>query len=55
MRLMRCLGIPNSTRPDQPELRITKEQTDSWMAAAGLKPSEEIELFPDKWFVVYAR
>lgn len=40
---------------NQPELRITKEQTDAWMAAAGLKPSEEIELFSDKWFVVYAR
>ncbi len=40
---------------NQPELRITKEQTDSWMAAAGLKPAEEIDLFPDKWFVVYAR
>ena len=39
---------------NQPELRVTKEQTDTWMAAAGLKPSEQIELFPDKWFVVYA-
>ena len=40
---------------NQPELRITKEQTDGWMAAAGLKPSEEIDLFTDKFFVVYAR
>ncbi len=40
---------------NQPELRITKEQTDSWMAAAGLKPSEEIDIFTDKFFVVYAR
>ncbi len=40
---------------NQPELRITKEQTDGWMAAAGLKPSEEFDLFTDKFFVVYAR
>ncbi|MCM3881335.1 MAG: methyltransferase domain-containing protein [Vicinamibacterales bacterium] len=40
---------------NQPELRITKEQTDSWMAAAGLKPVEEIDLYTDKFFVVYSR
>jgi ubiquinone/menaquinone biosynthesis C-methylase UbiE len=40
---------------NQPELRVTKEQTDGWMAAAGFKPSEEIDLFTDKWFVVYSR
>ncbi len=40
---------------NQPELRITKEQTDAWMTAAGLKPSEDIDLFQDKFFVVYAR
>ena len=40
---------------NQPELRITKEQADGWMAAAGLKPSEEFDLFTDKFFVVYAR
>jgi ubiquinone/menaquinone biosynthesis C-methylase UbiE len=39
----------------QPELQITKEQTATWMAAAGFKSSEEIELFPDKWFIVYSR
>ena len=39
----------------QPELQVTKEQTAAWMAAAGLKRSEEFELFPDKWFIVYSR
>lgn len=39
----------------QPELQVTKEQTAAWMAAAGLKPSEEFEMFPDKWFIVYSR
>ncbi len=28
----------------------------TWMAAAGLKPVEEIrDLFTDKWFVIYAK
>lgn len=40
---------------NQPELQVTKEQTTAWMAAAGLKPIEEFDLFPDKWFEVYGR
>ena len=37
------------------EQQISKQQTDAWMAAAGLKPAEEIALFDDKWFAIYAR
>jgi ubiquinone/menaquinone biosynthesis C-methylase UbiE len=37
------------------EQQITREQTDVWMAAAGLKPLEAISLFEDKWFVIYAK
>jgi ubiquinone/menaquinone biosynthesis C-methylase UbiE len=37
------------------EQQITREQTDAWMTAAGLKPVEEIALFDDKWFVIYAK
>jgi len=40
---------------DQPALQVTKQQTAEWMAAAGFKAIEEIDLFPDKWFVVYGR
>ncbi len=40
----------------QPELQVSQEQTTAWMAAAGLKPVEEIrDLFTDKWFVIYAK
>ena len=39
----------------QPELQVTKEQTAAWMATLGFKQVEEIELFNDKWFVVYSR
>lgn len=40
---------------DDPKLQITKDQTKSWMAAAGFKPAAEHKLYDDKWFVVYAR
>ena len=40
---------------NQPELQVTEAQAAAWMAAAGLKPLEKVELFPDKWFVIYGR
>jgi ubiquinone/menaquinone biosynthesis C-methylase UbiE len=39
----------------QPELQVTEAQATTWMAAAGLKPVENFDLFPDKWFVVYGK
>ena len=40
----------------QPELQVSQEQATAWMAAAGLKPVEEIkDLFTDKWFVIFAK
>ncbi len=35
--------------------QITRQQTDAWMATAGLKPVEEVALFDDKWFAIYAK
>ena len=41
---------------DEPELQVTKEQAQEWLAAAGFKPVQEFDGLPeDKWFVVYAR
>jgi ubiquinone/menaquinone biosynthesis C-methylase UbiE len=40
---------------NQPELQTPQEQATKWMAAAGLKPLEEINLFEDKWFVIYGK
>lgn len=37
------------------EQQISRQQTDAWMAAAGLKPAEEIAMFDDKWFAIYAK
>ena len=44
-----------SPHRDQPELVVSKEQTSAWMAEAGFVPSEDVALFPDKWFVIYTR
>lgn len=40
---------------DEPALQVSKETARGWMAAAGFKPTEEIALFEDKWFVIYTR
>jgi len=40
---------------NQPELQTPQEQATKWMAAVGLKPLEEINLFEDKWFVIYGK
>ena len=40
---------------EQPELQTSQEDATKWMSAAGLKPLEEINLFPDKWFVIYGK
>jgi hypothetical protein len=40
---------------NQPELQTPQEDATKWMAAAGLKPVEELKLFDDKWFVIYGK
>ena len=40
---------------EQPDLQTPQEDATKWMAAAGLKPLEEINLFEDKWFVIYGK
>lgn len=40
---------------DQPELEVTREQLVAWMRDAGLTQIEDIKLFPDKYFLVFAR
>jgi hypothetical protein len=47
--------------PDQsphkadPTLVVSEQQTNEWMAAAGLKPVEKVNLFTDKYFVIYGK
>jgi ubiquinone/menaquinone biosynthesis C-methylase UbiE len=40
---------------NQPELQTPQEVVTKWMASADLKPLEEINLFEDKWFVIYGK
>jgi ubiquinone/menaquinone biosynthesis C-methylase UbiE len=39
----------------QPELQVSKEQATKWMADAGLMPVQEVELFADKYFVIFGK
>jgi ubiquinone/menaquinone biosynthesis C-methylase UbiE len=39
----------------QPELEVTREQLTGWMKNAGLAQVEDVKLFPDKYFLVFAR
>lgn len=40
---------------DDKSLQIAPEQAAQWMTAAGLKQLETIDLFPDKYFVIYGK
>jgi precorrin-6B methylase 2 len=40
---------------EQPELQVTREQLAGWMRDAGLAAVEDVKLFPDKYFLVFAR
>lgn len=40
---------------DDGKMQLTKDQVAALMAQAGLKPVQELDLFDEKWFVVYGR
>jgi ubiquinone/menaquinone biosynthesis C-methylase UbiE len=40
---------------DQSELQVTREQLATWMKAGGLTQVDDVKLFSDKFFVVYAK
>ena len=39
----------------QPELEVTREQLAGWMTDAGLAQVDDVKLFADKYFLVFAR
>ena len=45
--------LPDASHKDEPEQQVTKEQLEGWMTAAGLKKTDEIKMFDNKWFVIY--
>ena len=40
---------------DQPELEVTRAQLTGWMKDAGLSQVEDVKMFPDKYFLAFAR
>jgi ubiquinone/menaquinone biosynthesis C-methylase UbiE len=40
---------------NQPDLQTKQEDVNKWMADAGLKPLETVNIFDDKWFVIYGK
>lgn len=45
----------SSPHRSQPELVVTEEQTDAWMKAAGLTKSETVNVFDDRFYVIYSK
>ena len=45
-------GVPHS---DQPAMLIGPDEVAGWMSAAGFDETLEIEMFADKFFVVYTK
>lgn len=48
-------GHPDAPHGDRPEMQITQAQVTRWMEAAGFELEREIELFEEKFFVIYRR
>ena len=44
-----------SPHKDQPNLIVSEEQVTRWMTAVGFGKVEKVDLFPDKFFLVYTR
>lgn len=40
---------------DDPQMQLSTDQVAALMAQAGFKPIEDINLFDDKWFVIFGR
>ena len=41
--------------PDQPQLQVSREALIGWMSDAGLMRVDDVKLFPDKYYLIFAR
>jgi ubiquinone/menaquinone biosynthesis C-methylase UbiE len=41
--------------PDQPELQVSRQNLIGWMSDAGLTRVGDVKLFPDKYYLIFAR
>jgi ubiquinone/menaquinone biosynthesis C-methylase UbiE len=48
-------GASSSPHRDQPNLIVSVEQVTGWMKAAGFAKVRKVDLFPDKYFLVFSR
>ena len=44
-----------SPHKDEPTMVVSEEQATKWLEPTGLKPVEHINLYSDRWFVVYGK
>jgi SAM-dependent methyltransferase len=49
---MNVRGVPHS---NEPAMLISPDQVDGWMRAAGLSLTRRVEMFQDKFFVIYTK
>jgi hypothetical protein len=49
---MNVEGVPHS---NEPAMLISPDQVAEWMRAAGFEPTREIDMFDDKFFVIYTK
>jgi len=48
-------GHPDTPHQDDPSMLITPDQVTGWMQTAGFELTEEIDMFDDKFFVIYTK
>lgn len=46
---------PDASHRDEPDQQVRREELDTWMKAVGLTKLEDINLYEDKWFVIYGK
>jgi ubiquinone/menaquinone biosynthesis C-methylase UbiE len=49
------MNLPGNPHRNQPEMLISPEQVDGWMRDAGLRLTRRVEMFPDKFYVIYTK
>jgi len=48
-------NLPGNPHANQPEMLISPEDVDGWMTAAGLRLTRRVEMFEDKFYVIYTK
>jgi tRNA A58 N-methylase Trm61 len=49
------MDVPGVPHANQPEMLISPAQVDGWMRRAGLSLTRRVEMFDDKFFVIYTK